>query len=363
MTAAGRDSTGPMAEVSGIERLSAQGAPCQVHGLCGRRARVVALQLAEPAAFAAPRCSPRPTTTAIQTGARVEIALQILGTIGLATVVPVLLRARRGLRFTTLRTAWLWATAAWSAWAAVWIAELAADLGAGLADQLWYGVSVLALCPPIAVLGARRPGVRVWSWFVLAPLVLVFAWPALVEWNRDWEFDRLRIELPMLIGYGLVMVMGLGNYVGTRFTLAALWLGAAQLLLIAPFSAAVPAAFPEAERARLWAAICLAAAACSAAWAARRPPAAASALDAVWIDYRDWFGIVWARRFMDRVNDAARTENWPMHLEFHGLVTDRTPDPPEELVQATKRTEQAFRWLLRRFVDPEWIEERWKLEA
>ena len=180
---------------------------------------------------------------------------------GLVAVALVLLRAWRAVRATTLRAAWFWAAAACAAWIAVWTGTLAAEVPGGVADQLWYSVAILALCPPIAVLGARRPGVRAWSWFVVVPLVLVFAWPALTQWNTSWELDPLQVEVPMIIGYALVLLMGLGNYVGTRLTPAALLLGVAQLLIVAPLSAAVPESFPEAEPSRLWATNCLSASA------------------------------------------------------------------------------------------------------
>lgn len=280
--------------------------------------------------------------------------LWIIGGTGLLATVVVFLRARTPLRATTLRTTWAWGAAALLAWISAWTAGLVLEAGSATADALWYAVSVLMLCPPIAVLGARRPGIRVWSWFVLLPLVLVFAWPAFAEWSRGWGDEPLRLATPMLLGYLLVMVMGLGNYIGTRFTLTALLVGASQLLLILPISAAAPQWFPNAEAARSWAALLLAGAALSAVFAARRHRAANASLDLVWLEFRDWFGIVWARRFMDRINDQARREQWPVRLELDGLVpTDANAAPA-----VTPQVEHAFRWLLRRFVDPEWIDER-----
>lgn len=281
-----------------------------------------------------------------------ETLLWIVAGAALLACVVGFLRVRATLQGTTLRTAWAWGAAALLAWIAAWTSGTILDSGA--TGALWYAVAVLMLCPPIAVLGARRPGIRVWSWFVLVPLVLVFAWPAFAEWNRGWGGEPLRLATPMLLGYLLVMVMGLGNYVGTRFTPTALLLGASQLLVILPISATASEWFPNAEAARAWATLLLGAATLSAAFAARHHRTASAPLDALWIDFRDWFGIVWARRFMDRINDQARREQWPVRLELDGLVATDTQTAPV----ASPQVEHAFRWLLRRFADPEWIDER-----
>ena len=102
--------------------------------------------------------------------------------------------------------------------------------------------------------------------------------------------------------------------------------------------------------------------------------------DRVWFDFFDTFGIVWGRRIQDRVNFIAQKENWPLRLELDGFVANegRAPaevdplklDPSntsvkqpamdqtahEEFVAA--RMDHTLRWLLRRFVDPGWIDER-----
>ncbi|MEZ6148255.1 MAG: hypothetical protein R3B91_23050 [Planctomycetaceae bacterium] len=47
----------------------------------------------------------------------------------------------------------------------------------GVDDLMWYSVALLSLCPPIAVLGARRPGAAAWTWFVILPMLAVLGWP------------------------------------------------------------------------------------------------------------------------------------------------------------------------------------------
>ena len=225
-----------------------------------------------------------------------------------------------------------------------------------MADQLWYAVAIIMLCPGIAVLGARRPGSRVWSWFVVLPMLLVLGWPALMMWGRGFQISPLYLERPAVICYMLVLVMGSGNYWGTRLTGASMLLVFALVLLIANSSDLFPSMFPGPKMGRIGATLCISAAFAIASRQMRRPLLVASPLDRLWLEFRDSFGIVWARRIQDRMNQTAQSENWPVRLQMHGFVSTlgdncENPEPAD-------RIEHAFRWQLRRFVDPEWIDQR-----
>jgi hypothetical protein len=87
--------------------------------------------------------------------------------------------------------------------------------------------------------------------------------------------------------------------------------------------------------------------------------------DRLWSDFRDFFGIVWARRILDRVNFTAGEQNWPLRLHLDGFApfdskAGRSGAVPSHEVSAaeSQKIEHALRWLLRRFVDPQWIDER-----
>ncbi len=102
--------------------------------------------------------------------------------------------------------------------------------------------------------------------------------------------------------------------------------------------------------------------------------------DKLWFDFFDTFGIVWGRRIQDRVNFIATREGWPARLELDGFVwsDDLKPAVPDGTTvsanlqelqingqqkysdnrEIESRIEYTFRWLLRRFVDPAWIDER-----
>ena len=99
--------------------------------------------------------------------------------------------------------------------------------------------------------------------------------------------------------------------------------------------------------------------------------------DRVWFDFFDTFGIVWGRRIQDRVNFIAKKEGLPVQLELDGFVWNREPirgteseignlqpnhadcgPTLRETAEIELRMEHILRWLLRRFVEPTWIDQR-----
>ncbi|MEX2286003.1 MAG: hypothetical protein WD648_02870 [Planctomycetaceae bacterium] len=326
-----------------------------------------------------------------------DTGLKVLGTLGLAAVLATVWRAKREVAATTLKDAWWWLMAASLLWTGAWfISSIWDGSDRAIADRIWYAIAVVMLCPPVAVLGARRPIVRVWTWFVLLPLLLVLGLPLAVGWGSGPPYPPLELELPATLGCVLVLVMGAGNYFGTRFTLASLLFATSLLLLVVPLSAVVPDVGLSPERARMWATVAIGSAAMSARHQSSRDGSMRNPLDRLWLDFRDSFGIVWAKRLQDRINQTARDERWPVRLEMHELVESQSGETPlpsreglgdfgelsrvegqslqsthpisnftREPVGSSKATsrqsaqvEHTFRWLLRRFVESEWIDAR-----
>lgn len=283
--------------------------------------------------------------------------------VAIVSLMPVLRRLRRGLAGTALVAAWNWVAAVWLSWLVAALLSLIPATAGKTADMAWYIAAVLALTPPIAVLGARRPTSRVWDLFVLLPLVLVLAWPILPALDAAGS-GPFSLEEPLVAGYALVLVMGAGNYLALRYSLPALLWGAGLLLVVLPLCPATAGWSPGAAGGRCWGAICLAAAGWTAAWLARgrrSSPAcgARPALDGVWHDFRDLFGIVWSRRVQERFNADARRNGLPMRLGFDGLQrADGGPPDANLHAPSLAAAEQSLRWLLQKFVDPEWINAR-----
>ncbi|QDT53616.1 hypothetical protein Pan44_16390 [Caulifigura coniformis] len=252
---------------------------------------------------------------------------------------------------TTLTTAWMWAVTASVSWAVAAGASVMMGPGASAVGQLWYVAAVLTLCPWIAVLGARRPTVRVWNGFVIVPLIAVLLWPVALCWMPRGP-DRLILETPHLVGFGLVLVMGTGNFLGTRFVLIALMTMIAEILLIVSLGKDPGGANAAAYRVIAVALVMLPIA--SAIMNVRPRAIGPRTWNDVWNDFRDRFGIVWANRLADRVNAEARKENWDVRLQPQGFVST-TPGAAVNFSAHWRQIDHTLRWLLRRFVDDEWI--------
>lgn len=256
------------------------------------------------------------------------------------------------LRFTTLAPAGRWAISASILWTGTWLLDrVGLCLTTAVADHLWYACAVVALCPAISVLGSRRPGTRVWTWFILVPMLFTLGWPVLTLLIQGRAERGLQIETPQLMGYFLVLVMGAGNYLGTRHTFSALCYMAAAGLLVVTSSAAFSLRFIDDETSRTLAIALMATA--LVLGRPQRPQSLGDRFDTLWSDFFHQFGIVWGRRIQDRLNFIAEKEGWPGRLELDGFHWN-APRTPE----IDARVEHALRWLLRRFADPEWLDRR-----
>ncbi len=315
----------------------------------------------------------------IGAGGRVTGFWYFIVSFGILKEGSAILGVLRDLRGTTLTNAARWSQVAAALWTVTWFADQCAGaLSAPIADHAWYVCAVLSLCPPIAVLGSRRPGTRVWTWFILWPMLFVLGWPVGTLWLQGSELRGLQLESPQFAAFCLVLVMGVGNYCGTRFTISALLYGAAILAIVASSSVIAPRWLADRSLTRFWSSVLMALAMGMTKMSSRPEPK--TAFDRLWFDFFDTFGIVWGRRIQDRVNFIAQKENLNIRLELDGFVfpsdpiSNRAMEASSEIdseqrsspsiqgrldAQRTDvRLNQILRWLLRRFVDPSWIDAR-----
>jgi len=234
----------------------------------------------------------------------------------------------------------------------------------GLQQVAWYAVSVLLLTPAISVLGARRPLTRVWTWFVVLPYCLVFSWPAAASLKQLLRGGEFHLESPMAVGYGFVVVMGVGNYLGTRYTMPTTLILSTLLLLIAAAADVHFSWMPTPEQCRSIAPFAVCAAIWWAARMSRETYPVRTPLDRVWIEFRDSFGIVWSKRILDRLNGMAAHDHLSARMDMSGIVPVNPTDVSDEYHPdpiALTGLEKHLRWLFRRFVDDDWIDERLNL--
>lgn len=320
---------------------------------------------------------------------RMQMTVPIVTLVTLLTLAPALWRLQSRFRQTALHPAWPWLGLAWLATLLVLPVDRWLPVKAGPAQVAWYAAAVLALAPGIAVLGARWPTARVWNLFVVLPLLAVFSWPIAVPALRGSRLEQWQLEEPMVCAYGLVLLMGAGNYLGTRKTFSALAYMAGWLLVVCSVCPAFRPAGAAPETIRAVAAGCLCVAALALPRAPRKPPLSVAeagppqALAERWqlllAEFHELFGMVWTRRLQERFQDQARQASLPVAWTWEGLEAVPVPGPAQAPGQSADLVERAepvsgrkagldaeqlavadriLRWLLVKFVEPGWIEAR-----
>lgn len=283
-----------------------------------------------------------------------DVVLLLFAAIGLVRLRPVV-------RHTTLTTVLPWA----------WVAWTAAVIGCGLrlggqtaiVSYADYFTAVAVLSPPLASLGARRPTCRSWPFFVLLPMFAVLLWPA-ISVGLATRFTRpLELETPAVVMYVVVLIMGMGNYMfgrlrsgvvffslllagqvsGSSHRLLFFWPPELQHLVTVGIGAMLVTGFRE-----------VAITAFDSMYdATDNDPE--DRFDAVLMEFGELYGLVWWLRMQDRLNVFATQRKWPGRFENRLALWE---EPLTETQHA--EIEQAFRWLLRRFVDPAWLDARLK---
>ncbi len=257
-----------------------------------------------------------------------------------------------------LSPAFLWGFFAILFWCVALLTSLSVNhINLAWQDQTWYWSAILACCPLISVLGAKRPTSRVWNWFIILPLIAVLGWPALTVLIRYPDLVALKIQAPVYLGFALVLVMGIGNYMGSRYGMSAFLLGVAVALSLWPTSSSYSGTVDSAIRLRGIAAFICGIAVLHAYRQSIRPSLEDSGYDKLWFDFRDAFGIVWSIRIQDRINQTAEKETWCVRLGTEGFIWEEDA-PSDKRDLSEERLTHTLHWLLRRFVDSKWIDER-----
>lgn len=260
-----------------------------------------------------------------------------------------------------------------AAWAALAAGALAAEAFAtatgGLVDPaarsaVRLAVAALAVCPTMALLGAKRPQHGVWQ-FIVATLACVLALPAvsalLVRPGSLPDVHMIvRFFLPLLV------LVGWMNFAATRHGLAAAVVAGGQLLLVAGFLPGVGqgellGAGIDAAGVGLVAAGAALAAVQSAVWPATclERQGLAAVTDPPLLAIRETLGAAWTLRIAERFNAVAGERGWPCRLTFFGLSVAPAAGPGDWEADAVR----CLRSLLRRFATEDWIERHGGLQA
>lgn len=277
----------------------------------------------------------------------------VLIVLGGLVIAGVLVWRLPRLHGTTLVAPWAWTIGALASLVGSEAVIFGQIFGPWLNEPLRFIAAVSTFCPAMAILGAKRPQDRGWK-FIVASLWLLLAMPAI-------QTLLMRPGEPVYVypawSWFFWMLIGLGwtNYLLTRFWLSASLVALAQGVLLAKHLPGWPDSLLP-MRPDLAIGI-LVSAALLWAWQLAPKGSRSPTINHVWIDFRDWFGAVWALRVAERLRASSAMYDWQLDVTWQGFPQ---LDPPGSLpVEVEQAAAKSLRIMLRRFVSPEWIDERY----
>src|SRR5262249_48316353 len=231
-----------------------------------------------------------------------------------------------------------WALGPWLGWVPGWLREIVGPLRH--ATTLGSLAVCLAVAAPVAVFGARRPGVAAWNLVVLG-LLAVLLLPVAEGLGRP------RLSWPHAVFLSGTLLIAILNYLPTRLAPAALLLGAGGALEIPRLFAAAAGLDSFRQAAAVGAPLALALSPWLAYAQFRRRVLPPVEFDRLWLGFRDRFGVVWSQRLREQFNRAAANAGWPVVLRWQGLRLRPGSPIPEAEVQA--EIVATLRSMLKRF--------------
>jgi hypothetical protein len=218
-----------------------------------------------------------------------------------------------------------------------------------------YFATTMLLTPLVTLLGARRPGIAAWHWFVVLPMVIVLQWPAISQLFGSHGRAAIELSAPATMGVVVVLVMSAGTLLGTSSAGVAMVYSSAILLLLAAATGNKSAQFPVTAFAPILI--------MAAMWIARRnldghftrlrsAVTTSQRTQAVSALFSSLYGLAWTRRVQDRINQFAPREKWMVHLTPQGFKRLDGDTPTHEELQQPL---EAFVWVLTRFADEGWL--------
>jgi hypothetical protein len=241
-------------------------------------------------------------------------------------------------------------------WMLVFLSALVAVSAFGPTDDrsmpMCYAVACLSFCPAISLLGAKRPQDTMWHLVVatFAGMMVLPVFEVLVL--RPGQALEL-LDLRGWFVWGLVLGCWVNRW-GTRLFLPATLFFAAQLLALAPL---LPAWKSEAD---YWAVavILWSLAAVVETLMSGTRKTKVHRWDALWLDYRDRFGVVWAARVRERVNSMADRDGWDFELSWRGFRSKSTEAAAAWDPEKARKLVTVFANVLRRFLSAEELKQR-----
>jgi hypothetical protein len=257
----------------------------------------------------------------------------------LSAIIPLTVAWNRQ-RGTSLVHAMGWVVLAWLGWAVE--LALAASGSSPLTGGRYAGLCLI-LCAGVAVLGARYPRAGAWNFVVLGLLaVLMLPWMEGFLTGIDVKLSEVRAVF--LIGTLFLIVL---NYLFTRLAPAAILVGIGCSLELAALLTASGEGNPALLPLNATAGLTLALAPWAAWLSLSRRPIPASAVDTMWQDFRDRYGLAWAQLVREQFNRAALHAGYRVELGWRGLRSTGDAVHPDAATQESCRV--LLESLLKRF--------------
>jgi hypothetical protein len=252
--------------------------------------------------------------------------------------------------------------------------EVALRLAGGLSEPalaaIRLAVAAVAVCPTMALLGAKRPQHGVWQ-LIVATLAVVLALPAATAtlirpdgFPAPHPLERWFLPLLVLIGWM--------NFMGTRRTFAATAIAVGQLAILRPYlpGLVVETAVPQPAIDLAGAASVACGSLVALAQAVRAgsrtvswnvvPPTdgrsgqkkgVSEEITRPFLALRETLGAAWALRMAERFDALAIQRRWPCRLSFHGLSVEAAPGSDGWERDAIRAAEAIFS----RFASRNWL--------
>ena len=226
------------------------------------------------------------------------------------------------------------------------------DLNGAAAWQrsLGYAAACLALCPAVALLGAKRPQHRAWQ------LVVLSLWIVLILPIAEASVAGRPLEVSTFRRWFIValILVGAVNWLPTRYAPVGLATAAAQLGLFWEYLGGSR----DSSIAGLGL-VTLAVIVVATYFVSWRRKDEVRGMPRIWQDFRNAYGVLWTLRVAEQFNKLSTRSGWPVQMAWRGLVERDTrrplDEPPTEVAIAA---EQCLASLLGRFVSQPWIDQR-----
>ncbi len=287
------------------------------------------------------------------------IWLSCISLVASVVLVVRVIRFRALLDGLTLIGSWRWAVVAAVVYClAMFVSGSIVEISPGLRSLVQLGSVTLLLAPLMSNLGARSPGAAAWQWFVVLPMVIVLMWPGISQVYSSQGKSPAELGVTESAGIVIVILMSVGSCLGTSMAFPAVLFFAGIVMNILPLAGFLHARSPLVLLGPVLFLFCeslVRRRIVNRNHAILSGSTVSETIDETWQLFQNLYGLVWARRVQDRVNQFASREQWTVFLAMNGFRDNAGNIVPDTQLEKPR---DALRWALGRFASEDWIHQR-----